>query len=256
MRPMQNSLVCESLSIRPGLDLFHTGPALDLGPLPTVFYFALSGPDSLCQGPFNQPVQFLQGKKIRVFSLTLPGHENGLPATKAISVWAEDIEKGLDPLGDFLSEAEEAIQFVLRRKLASSIGAMGLSRGAFLASHLAAREEKIRSLLLFAPMTKLEKAKEFSQLKEHPLVKSYDANRLADALSTKHVRMYIGNADTRVDTRSTFEFAMAITEKAIEKKIRSPQIELILTPSIGSRGHGTSLEVFRQGADWIADCLK
>ncbi len=248
---------CSALTVAPDITLYHVGPPLDLGPLPSFFYFALSGPDTLCLDPFNQPVQFLQGRMIRIFSLTLPGHENHLPATQAIQVWAEDISRGADRIENFLDQTAAAIDFAIREKFVdpAKIAMGGLSRGGLIAAHAAAREERARFLLLFAPVTQLGRAKEFAQLQNHPQVLAYDLERLSDSLCNRHVRIYIGNNDTRVSTRSCFDFAMALTEKAVEKKIRSPQIEMIISPSIGQMGHGTSPEVFRQGARWLEESL-
>ncbi len=253
-----NKIPFVSLSPAPGVSLFHTGPALDHGPLPSLFYFALSGEDSLSLDPFNQPVAFLHGKMIRVFSMTLPGHENGLPAAKALSVWADDFSKGVDCIGEFLEQAEKAVSFAIREKFAdpSKLAFAGLSRGGMIAAHLAARVPACRFLLAFAPLTKLKNAKEFSELKHHPLAESFDLERIAPALCNRHVRLYIGNHDTRVGTKSCFDFAMSLVESAREHKVRVPQIELFISPSIGHMGHGTPPEIFHQGAHWIAECLK
>lgn len=258
MKNKNPEIRCSALTVAPDLALYHVGPALDHGPLPSFFYFALSGPDSLCLDPFNQPVQFLQGKMVRIFSLTLPGHENNLPPTQAIHLWAEDISKGKDLIENFLDQIAAALDFAIREKFAdpSKIAFGGLSRGGFIAAHAAAREERARFLLLFAPMTQLGKAKEFDHLQDHPLVRSYDLARLSEPLCNRHVRLYIGNHDTRVSTRSSFDFTQSLTEKAVEKKIRSPQIEMVISPSIGQMGHGTPPEIFRQGTDWLAHCLK
>lgn len=255
---MKREIPCAALTVAPDIALYHSGPALDHGPLPSFFYFALSGPDSLCLDPFNQPVQFLHGKMIRVFSMTLPGHEDNLPPAQALSLWAEDISKGIDPIGNFLEQAAQAIDFAIREKFAdpSKMAVGGLSRGGFIASHVAARDPRFRFLLGFAPLTKLHKAKEFSEMQDHPLARSYALETLAESLYSRHTRLYIGNSDTRVGTRSCFDFAMTLTEKAHEKKIRSPQIELIVSPSVGQFGHGTPPHIFQQGADWIAACLK
>lgn len=247
-----------ALNAGSGVTLYHTGPALNHGPLPAVFYFALSGPDSLTLDPFNQPVQFLLGQKIRIFSLTLPGHENSLPATQAIQLWAEDIARGIDCLGNFLEQAEIAFHFALTQQLIdpNKCAAAGLSRGGFLAAHFAARLEKIRFLLAFAPITKLQSAKEFAEYRDDPRVTRWDLEHTASFLYHRHVRLYIGNCDTRVGTRSCFNFAESLVNQAVEKKIRSPQIELFITPSIGQMGHGTSPEIFRRGADWLVDCFQ
>ncbi len=235
-------------------NLFHVGPALDHGPLPSIFYFALSGPDSLFLDPFNQPVQFLDGKWIRVFSMTLPAHEEGLSPNDALAVWAEDIAKGRDPLGAFFEQALQAVQYTVKQKLADphKLGIAGLSRGGLIASHLAAREERFKAILQFAPITRISKGKDFESVQHHPLVQSLDVFPLAKQLANRHIRFYIGNKDTRTHTKSCFEFAMQLVEHST---LRTPQIEFIMTPSIGQMGHGTSPEVFREGAEWLAQCL-
>lgn len=247
--------LCNALTVAPGITLYHTGPALDHGPLPSFFYFAISGPDSLTLDPFNQPVQFLQGQMIRIFSMTLPGHENNLPATGAMTIWAEDLAKGTNCVSDFLDAAQLAIDFAIREKFVdpTRMAVGGLSRGGYIAAHLAAREERFRFLLAFAPLTRLRSIKEFSQLQDHPLSNQLDIHNLAEPLSDRHIRLYIGNHDTRVGTRDCFDFAMELVEK---KKNRTSQVEMIITPSIGRDGHGTSPEVFKEGAQWIARSLK
>jgi len=247
-----------SLAVTPDLPLFHLGPPLDLGPLPAFFYFFVSGPDTLTLDPGNQPVQFLHGKMIRVFSLTLPGHEADLPPDNAMNVWAEDIAKGNETLSSFFDSAIQAVDFAIRERFVDpeKMGIGGLSRGGFAAAHVAARDERFKFLLGFAPLTQLSLLKEFSSLRDHPLVANLGLERLAPALAKRNTRLYIGNRDMRVGTRSCFDFAMALTEAAHEQKIRSPHVECIISPSIGKEGHGTPPEIFRQGAAWMAECLE
>jgi hypothetical protein len=244
---------CSSISIVPGLDLFHIGPSLDSGKKSALFYFSLSGPDSLSLSPYNQIVQFLSDRPIRVFSLSLPAHENGLPPDKALDIWADEMNRGLDPFASFLDQAQLAIEFVIRNQLAfpDKIAVAGLSRGALFASLLAAREERIKTVLGFAPLTRLKTPKEFHAIQHLPIVESYDLGLYARSLASKRLRFYIGNRDTRVSTRACFECIEEIVEAASELSIRPAPIELILTPSIGKMGHGTAPEIFRQGADWI-----
>lgn len=253
---MKQKIAC--LNALPNLPIFHIGPALDHGPLPSFFYFALSGSDSLCLDPFNQPVQFLAGKMIRIFSMTLPGHEADLPRENAISLWAEDMAKGMDPIGSFLDSISIAVDFAIREQFVDPkrMGIGGLSRGGFIAAHAAARDERFRFLLGFAPLTRLSLLKEFASMQNHPLVKGLDVEHLQNALAERHCRFYIGNRDTRVGTRACFDLAMSLTEAAHAQKIRTPQVECFITPSIGKDGHGTSPEIFRQGALWMAECLE
>jgi esterase FrsA len=248
-------MTLSSLSITPGLELYHTGPSLDLGAMPALFYFALSGPDSLGTDPYNQPVKFLEGKPIRVFSLTLPAHEQGLPPQDALKTWAEEMAQGKDPLDQFLDQTALALDFVLRQKLVheDQIAVAGLSRGGLLASFFAARDPRIRTVLAFAPLTRLRAAKEFHNIASAEM---YDIIHQKGALAKKHLRFYIGNRDVRVSTRACFECIEAIAEEAHQHQVRSPQCELIISPSIGHQGHGTSPEIFRQGALWILEQLK
>jgi esterase FrsA len=219
--------------------------------LPSLFYFSLSGPDSLCKDPFNQPIQFLSHRWIRCFSLTLPAHENGLDPTRALSVWAEDINKGLSIFDPFFEGALAALDFVIEQKLAApqQIAIAGLSRGGFAASHLAARDTRFRAVCQFAPLTQLSRAKEFQEIADHPYVRSLALEPLIPALADRPFRVYIGNRDHRVDTRACFEFADKLCNASSR---RSPPIEFITFPSIGWMGHGTPPGIFAQGAEWIA----
>jgi esterase FrsA len=188
---------------------------------------------------------------IRVFSLTLPGHENNLPAKEAMSLWAQNI----DCVDQFLSEAETAVAFALREGLVDphkmAIG--GLSRGGFIAAHLAAREDRFRFLLQFAPLTRLSKIKEFANLQDDPLTNSLDLIHLAPKLGNRNVRIYIGNHDTRVGTQEAFAFTMSLVA---HKQNRTSHVEFMMSPSIGQAGHGTSPEIFKQGAEWISSLLQ
>ena len=244
------SLPCSALTVAPDSTLYHVGPALDHGPLPSIFYFALSGPDSLTKDPYNQMIQFLSGRFMRFFSLTLPAHEAGLPPTEALGTWAEEMAKGIDRLTPFLEQVSQAIHYVIHQQLAlpDQISAAGLSRGGLIAAHVAARHPSIRALLQFAPVTKLSLAKEFQPIAELPLVHSFDLIPLVDKLCNRPVRIYIGNRDTRVSTRACMEFVLALAEASH----RHPQVDLIVSPSVGVMGHGTPPETFRQGAEWIS----
>lgn len=245
---------CNALTVAPDITLYHTGPALDHGPLPSLFYFAISGPDSLCLDPYNQIVQFLNGHMIRVFSMTLPGHENDLPAVGAMKIWAEELSKGNDIVDQFLNTVDTAVDFAINEKFAdpNKIATAGLSRGGFIASHLAARDPRFRHLLCFAPLTRLSKIREFKEEHDLKFADQLDLVHLAPKISDRHIRMYIGNDDTRVGTRSCFDYAMKLVE---EKKMRSAQVELFIYPSIGQMGHGTPPEIFKEGANWILSNL-
>lgn len=216
------------------LDMQYVGPRLDEGPLPAVFYFALSAKDSLFLDPFNQPVASLQN--MRVFSFTLPGHDT-LPKETALNVWTDEM------LSSFIDETCGAITDLLQKQVITTCGVMGLSRGVFIAAHVAAKLPSVQAVLGFAPLTKFLS------------MPTWDLDRLNEKLYSKQIRCYIGNRDTRVGTELCFSWLSGLTNTAYEKGIRSPPIELIISPSIGRDGHGTSPENFHAGASWMGASL-
>jgi esterase FrsA len=172
---------------------------------------------------------------IRIFSMTLPGHDL-LSPQEALESWI----KNPSCIPEFLDTAQTAVEFALKEKFVDpyKMAVGGLSRGGFIAAHLAAREPKFRFILGYAPLTRFT----------HEL----SLNHLAPLLSDRHIRLYIGNDDARVGTAHCFDFCQELVK---HKKARSAQVELFITPSIGREGHGTSPEIFSQGAQWIANCL-
>jgi len=244
------TVTCEEIAGPSGTTIYVSGPSLNAGPLPALFYFALSGNASLTLDPFNQPVAFLDQTPIRTFSLTLPGHGKGMEVTEAMAFWAQNLHKDSNLLADFIDNTVDQVNYLIDKGLIdpSYIAAAGLSRGGFIAAHVTARIPAIKTLAALAPLTTLTTLREFNN------IDSADELSLihhVDALADKSIRFYIGNRDTRVSTEKCFELVSALSNAAYAKKIRSPQIELIVFPSIGHRGHGTPTDIFRDGATWI-----
>lgn len=244
----------EWLGLSPHFDVAHIGPPLDAGRLPSIFYFALSAEESLALDPYNQPAIFLASKGIRVFSVNLPAHGPGLNALDALGVWAEQFASGHDPLSPFLDQVCTAIEAVFEKGWAirEKIGAMGLSRGGWVALHTMAKSPMIRSAVGFAPLIKLDKTREFEKLQvsldsslEIPLPPLVD----------RPIRSYISNRDIRVGTRTCFDFTESLVETSFQEGVRSPPVDLIIAPPIGHMGHGTSKETFIHGATWLAQQL-
>ncbi len=236
---------------------YYVGPGLEKGAVPTLFYFALSAQDSVSQDPYNQIVQFLPLSEVRVISMTLPYHEPPLKPQDALFRWAKDFSQGTDPLSPFFDKVEEVVEFLQKEELLlpEKIAIAGLSRGALIAMFASLRIPSFRYLLFYAPLTDLSKAAEFSDLSTHPLVSYYRSHTVASKLYDRKFKMFMGNRDERVGTRNCFELFESLTETAFEHGIRTPPIELLLYPSIGFKGHGTPPEIFKAGADWIAETL-
>lgn len=244
------------IHLHPSIEIAHTGPDFSFGPLPALFYFALSAQDSLGLDPFNQPAAYLSSLPLRIFSMTLPGHDH-LPPAQALNFWANEIAQGRNFIHEFVEKAKLAVVTLLDRNILipDRIAAAGLSRGAFIATHAAASIDLFRWVLGFAPLTDLSFAKEFHDLHQDPLVKSLKLEHCIPSLIDRTLRYYIGNHDTRVSTRRCFDFVEKFAQISFDSMIRSPQIELMVGPSIGRDGHGTSKEVFHEGAQWIAEKL-
>lgn len=248
----------KTLEIDKTIKLHYLGPDIDAGPLPALFYFSLSSEESLSLDPFNQPAVYLSKLPLRVFSLTLPGHGEGLPSTEAMTFWAQEILSGHNLIQSFVDKIQKAVHTLIKKEiiLSDQIAAMGLSRGAFIAMHAAAQIPFFQTIVGFAPLTRLSAIKEFKNLPHLPLVEELDLIHLHPSLYSRTIRLYIGNLDTRVGTRYTFDLIEKLSKTAWEHRIRSPKIELIITASIGQHGHGTSKEIFHQGAHFAAKELK
>lgn len=203
--------------------MMMVGPPLSEGPLPTVIYFALSAEESLHLDPFDQPVKALKDEPMRIFSFTLPHHED---QKRDLSNWNETI------IHDFV----HMVKAKLPDLNASSLGVMGLSRGAMMACRLAAICPEITHVLGFAPMTTY-----LEGIENH--------------LWNRTLRFYIGNVDTRVGTDRCFETFHKIALKAKEERVQSAPLELLISPSIGFKGHGTPKHIFIDGAHWMKEQL-
>jgi esterase FrsA len=224
-------------------------------PLPAIFYFALSGHDSLHLAPFNEPVTIWKDFPLRIFSLTIPFHDEHFEGDVAFKRWKEDFEKGNDPLTQFFSTVSIVIDDLIKKGWIDpqKIGIGGLSRGGFVAAHVAAIVPQISHVLGFAPLTTLQTVEDLAPYKES--LNSFDLIHLVGKLPGKKHRYYIGNHDTRVSTASCFRYVEALTKEMYYGQIRQLPAELYITPSIGRHGHGTSSETFKQGALWLANSL-
>ncbi len=251
---MTNNLpkvTCKRVPDLAGPALYYTGPPLEDGKLPAIVYFIAEGQESLCLDPFNQPVAFLADKKVRLFSASVPGHEKKGIDAAAMEHWLERLNAGDDFISSFLDPLQEQLTELIDRDIISTIAVAGLSRGAHIATRLAARDERIKTVLGFSPLTRFDYGR-FANLAGNPFVETQHLRYFIPQLVGKKLRYYIGNRDLKVGTEHAFAFIQELTERTYESRIRSPQVELIIFPSIGNTGHGTPPTIFSAGADWIA----
>jgi hypothetical protein len=247
----------DSLEDPAGNPIFYTGPPLSAGRLPAFFYFSLSAEQSLTLSPYNRPVQTLAPFPIRVFSFTLPGHGEGFNHFRALALWAEQMEKeGEAFLETFFRRIVSSIQWLAEKQIIATgrVALGGLSRGAFIASHLAARLTFPLQLVGWAPLTRLGELTEFKNSVKG--AEKFDLIHLIPSLLYLHrIRFYIGNNDLQVGTDACYAFFRALAKMAHEKRARHCHSELFITHSIGFKGHGTEATRFEEGALWVKSTL-
>lgn len=241
-----------TLQAASNLPIHWIGPDISKGPLPAFFYFALSGHDSLHLDPYNQPVVFLKDSPIRCFSFTIPFHGPGYDNQKAMDLWGQEFLKAPQFLDIFFDQCLRNIDYLIEQNILDikKIAVGGLSRGGFIATHLAARDPRIKYVVGFAPMTKLRVLEELQDA-DH----KWDLIDQTPQLTHAKIRYYIGNRDLRVGTKDCFDFIEKMTEEMFNNGQRSPPAELIINPSVGYKGHGTLSPVFKEGALWIENQL-
>lgn len=247
----------QTILAKDGTSIHYQGPPLEAGRLPALIYFALSGSATLLEPPFNQPVTNLQDEPLRIFSWDLPFHTDPFEPQEAMQKWAAEASQGPSFLLEFIERSKSYLDELIEKNIINphSIGIAGLSRGGFVAAHLAAHDERIKTVLGFAPLTNLNHLTEQKlSLNIFSALSLLSRERL-DSLIHKTIRFYIGNHDTRVGTDSCFECIKALADHAYTKGIRSPSVELIIYPSIGHKGHGTPSHVFNEGAQWMKQQL-
>lgn len=232
------------------------GPPLEEGPLPAFLYFSVCAHESLYLAPYHSPTIHCDHTKMRTFSFTIPGHGPSCDKFKALEWWASEFKAGRDPLAPFFDQCVETLHWLQMQGWLSlnSLAIGGLSRGAFVATHLAARLPEVRTVLGFAPLTRLSTIKVFQE-------NEYDYSRydletlLPKLMHIENFRFYIGNYDTLVNTEICFLFIRKFTTYAVEHRVRACSPELFILKAIGKDGHGTSPETFQQGAQWIQSHL-
>lgn len=236
-----------------GLPIFHAGPPLGPTPLPAFIYFALSGEESLATSPYNTPVTLLSELPVHCFSFTLPNHGHNIENKYAVAGWAKNLEQDPYYVTSFIEACEKNIQELVDKGYINEnfMAVGGLSRGGFIASHLAARDERIRAVLGYAPLTDLTYIEEFKNFSNQLLLKTLNLETIADKLTRKRLRFYVGNRDLRVGTAACFHFINKIVEEAYNQGLRTSEAELIISSSVGHKGHGTLPHVFASGVRWL-----
>ncbi len=245
------------LEIPGQLPVCFRGPPLSEGPLPAFLYFSLSDEESLLEHPYSTPAEKLSSF-FRVFSWTLPFHGPGFNKFHAMEKWLRAFYEQKAPFEEFFRTVCAGIEWLISEKIIhpDQLAAGGLSRGAWIATHIAAREKRIKTLLGFAPLTRFQELPDYQPYLEDLSFSNYlDAWNLRSLteqlLHLKHVRYYIGGRDRWVSTDACYRFVRELTEKGHALHARHLNVEFRMTPSVGLKGHGTTPETFSEGCQWL-----
>jgi predicted esterase len=235
-------------------DLIMVGPK-EKKALPSIFYFALTGKQSCTLSPINQPVAFLSTHSVRIFSWSLFAHQEEVDPKESMKQWASAIEQKNNFIEAFITKSKYNLSKLIDDGWvdSSKIAVSGLSRGAFLGTHWAANDSRISVVVGYSPLVSLNALTTFPSLKTNSLAKQLNLINSAPKLIHKKICFYMGNRDQRVSTEESTKLVKEISNQAYQKRIRSPQVSLMITPSIGYLGHGTSPSSFYSGTQFILE---
>ncbi len=220
-------------------------PTAKPGPLALVFTTDIAG--SL-NGKFTTIGNTLSKAGYVVASIDLPCHGKDTPeriqplidkvtgtiSGDGLTCWANRVSQSEnDIFPPFLARISRVITDMQSKGLivGQRIVAIGVSRGGYIALR-ASDDKRITDIVALAPVTDLQRLREFTKLKVNTTVYGLDHN--AATLSRKRLFLQIGSNDSRVGTREVLHLADSIVKAANSAPV---DMTLIITPV---KGHATA----------------
>lgn len=261
------SMQAQPAQVKDSVRHFITGNGTEFGlwggnnrtkPAPVLFILASSIDETLGTEYFRQCGNRLARENGWVcVSLDLPYHGKLQKDTSfaGLTGWAEAIRKGEDIISFNNRRMKDILEYLLRKGIADekNIYAAGSSRGGYLALQFAASEHRIRSVVAYAPVTKLTAVREFITIPEKDILPVYDLDNQLDSLATKDVWFVIGDRDERVGTDLMVDFAKRLRQA--QRAINSParmELNVMLEP----KGHTTPKGSVDRSVNWLLDIWK
>jgi pimeloyl-ACP methyl ester carboxylesterase len=221
-------------------------------PAPTLLVLASTPEKSLGDPDYLQCGAVLRRQGFLCASLDLPCHGADHRSNEPVELagWAHRLDGGADLVGDFISRTENVLDHLIATGATDPerIAVCGVSRGGFMAFHLAARDERVRAVVAMAPVTRLAAVKEFQQLRHPERAEALSTTKLADRLADQKVWIAIGDRDCRVGTDETIAFARQLSASAIRQSL-PPPVDLHVVGEAG--GHTTPQGAAEQSARWV-----
>lgn len=163
--------------------------------------------------------------------------------------WRTRVEAGEDIVADFNTRAGSVLDCLVDEGYTDPgrVVFLGISRGGFLALHVAAADPRVRAVAAIAPVTELRKLEEFTGLDDHPLTESLALLHRAAALVDRPVWLIIGDRDHRVGTDHTIALARAIS-RCSEQNGAPGRVTLHVVPA---DGHTQPEQCHTLVAEWV-----
>ncbi len=232
-------------------------------PAPTVFLLAhgletmADEPHYTDAGRLLTPHGFLgvvldppaHGKDVR------PGETGALDG--GLKGWRQRLDNGEDFVAPFVAHCRGVLDYLVREKLADPdrVGAIGISRGGFLAIHLAAAEPRIRCVVGLSPVVDVMVLREFNGTPRTDLAAQLSLAAAIPRLVGRPLWISISNNDERVGADRVIAFSRARVAASIGGRAGNPivPVELVVGPAVsaGGSGHYSVQEADALAANWI-----
>lgn len=236
----------------------YTGPAIvakDNGqpytaPRPTILVFAVDAVTTLQTGQrYSDVADLLIPQGWLAVSTDLPAHgadvRAGESPTTALTSWAKRFESGENIVPPFVAKVSAILDGLIAAKWTdpNRIAVMGVSRGGFLAMHVAATDSRVDLALGIVPVTDLRALTEFAdQQNDDGLAASVRLPLMVTQLS----RVPIWLETPQVDTRVSAHLTVALAE---ELRMAGGSVALHVEP--GNVHTVPPMPVIESAATWV-----
>jgi esterase FrsA len=226
-------------------------------PAPTLFFFAGAATSTLLSGDFTKCGHLLMKDGVLLVAIDIPAHGDDVRKGEppgGINGWRHRLEKGEDPIRPFTKKVSKVLDYLVKEGYTDPkrVGAVGTSRGGFIASHVAAADPRFQAIVQFAPVTDLLAVREFKGLEKHALTTGLHVTHLTYKLAGRSFWFCIGNNDTRVSTDETIAFTRKLVRAAEAKKAKL-DVYLVVAPTPGHTIHKTAHD---EAATWLRQRLQ
>lgn len=219
-------------------------------PKPVLIMMASSIEETLGSAYFRQcGTKLVEQNDWLCISLDLPSHGSQIDKNSGVGLegWAQRIANGDDIVQENNQRVKSVLDYLIERGLIdkSRIAVSGTSRGGYLALHYAVYDQRVVSVVAYAPVTSLSVLKEFGNLSNEHIPSNMDLNKKVYELSKVDIWAAIGEDDQRVGTN-----AAAKLFDSIKQLNSGKDISLHILPSIG---HTTPPNALELSYDWVVD---